>query len=433
MKKLARFLGYLSAGWSALTLFPPRRGGVVGVLWPPKAFAEAWISLRAVFGYLAVLAGFKHRDHKAAAAGLAGAVIATRHLLRVSAPRDAFAQTFGTDWWSRIPPVLRARLSQRRYVPFATDPSGARWQRDVVIGAHIETGDPLLADLWLPPVDVPPTGLAVIYLHGSGWFALDKDYYTRHFFRHLAVQGHVVMDVAYTLTPKARLTAMVADVHRAIAWMKVNAAGYGVNPDHVVLVGGSAGGHLAMLAAYTPNHPALKPRDVMVDTLVRAVVSYYGLPDLRAFHDYLNQRQSDLLNTMSWRQSSNGSLHTFLRQARLLPSYGEMILATDMIVRLLGGTPDEKPELCALGSPINHVGPHCPPTLLVQGLHDGGGMMPEVRRLHYALQEAGAVSVLIELPNTGHGFDVVFPRLSPAAQAATYDVERFLALMVREG
>ena len=115
-----------------------------------------------------------------------------------------------------------------------------------------------------------------------------------------------------------------------------------------------------------------------------------------------------------------------------MPRYGTMIPAADMIVRLLDGTPDERPELCALGSPINHVGSHCPPTLLMQGLHDNGGMMPQVRELHAALQEAGATSVLIELPNTGHGFDVVFPRLAPAAQSATYDVERFLALVISD-
>ena len=99
-------------------------------------------------------------------------------------------------------------------------------------------------------------------------------------------------------------------------------------------------------------------------------------------------------------------------------------------LRLLGGTPNEVPELYRLGSPINHVGPHCPPTLLLQGAHDMGGMVPDVRHLHWTLRQAGVPSVYVEFPDTEHGFDLIFPKWSPAAQAATYDTERFLALMV---
>jgi acetyl esterase/lipase len=101
-----------------------------------------------------------------------------------------------------------------------------------------------------------------------------------------------------------------------------------------------------------------------------------------------------------------------------------------MLTDLLGGTPEEVPHLYDLGSPIRHAGPDCPPTLLIQGGHDAGGFVPDARRLHQALRDAGVTSVLLEIPNTSHGFDLFFPRLSPAAQAATYDVERFLALMV---
>jgi len=86
-----------------------------------------------------------------------------------------------------------------------------------------------------------------------------------------------------------------------------------------------------------------------------------------------------------------------------------------------------------LGSPIHHVGPHCPPTLLLQGGHDPGGMRPDTLRLHQSLQTAGVKSIYLEYPNTGHGFDLILPRLSPAAQAATHDVERFLALVNQIG
>jgi acetyl esterase/lipase len=49
--------------------------------------------------------------------------------------------------------------------------------------------------------------------------------------------------------------------------------------------------------------------------------------------------------------------------------------------------------------------------------------------LHRKLQEAGVPSVYVEFPRTDHAFDIFLPKVSPAAQAAMYDVDRFLALM----
>ncbi len=229
------------------------------------------------------------------------------------------------------------------------------------------------------------------------------------------------MDVAYTLAPKARLHAMVADVKRAIAWMKANASEYGVDPERIVLMGGSAGGHLALLAAYTPNHSELDPADVRMDSSVRAVVSYYGPPDLRTLYDSF--RALPALAGDTWLE----------RQFKAALEWGfgfEFLPMDEWVPNFLGGTPDTVPELYRLGSPITHVGPHCPPTLLLQGAHDVSGMTPDVRRLQRALREAGVTSIHVEFPSTEHGFDTIIPRWSPAAQAATYDTERFLALMV---
>ena len=49
--------------------------------------------------------------------------------------------------------------------------------------------------------------------------------------------------------------------------------------------------------------------------------------------------------------------------------------------------------------------------------------------LHAALQAAGVPSVELRLPRTDHAFDLFLPEVSPTAQTAMYDVDRFLALM----
>ena len=419
MKKISRCLSLLST-LSALTLVHPKKGWTPLALWLPKLLAGTCSPFLGIAGGLAGLLGLAAKDWKGAATGLLGAALAARHVARVTAPHDGFRNAFGPDWEASLPSGLP--VCARRYTLLPPCPRRVPWQRDVIFGTHRETGEPLLCDLWQPPDDVPPTGLGIIYLHGSGWHYLDKDAGTRPFFRRLAEQGHLIMDVAYTLAPKADMRAMLADVKRAIAWLKTEGSEHAVNPERIVLMGGSAGAHLALLAAYAPEHGELKPADVEMDTGVRAVVSYYGPCDLLAQHRRIEEHMGDL---------GLARCREFLgRLGALAPDdAGKTLALTDLVANALGASPEEAPALYRLFSPASHVGPHCPPTLLLQGGHDLCLMLPDVRRLHQALCDAGVPSVYVEFPETEHAFDLLFP-CSPAAQAATCDTERFLALMV---
>jgi acetyl esterase/lipase len=257
-----------------------------------------------------------------------------------------------------------------------------------------------------------------VYFHGSGWYILDKDFGTRPFFRQLAAQGHVIMDVAYRLCPEVDIHGMIGDVKRAVAWMKANAERYGVNPDRVVLGGASAGGHLALLAAYTPDHPVLTPPDVQErDLSVRAVVSYYGPTDLRACYQRTGQAQ----------------LVGLPKVEIGLPGAAEMkkkMTHAGRLATLLGGHPHEVPEIYELASPVAHVHTGCPPTLLIQGESDIIAPAAATRELHRKLVEHGVPAVNIIYPLTNHAFDMLLPQVSPPTHAALYDLERFLALMM---
>jgi acetyl esterase/lipase len=440
MKKLSRLLSFISAFFGTFTLLrsPPGRAG--GLMWLPKLWAGAWAPFLALAGGLGALLGLMSGDKAAFWSGLFGALAGYRHTVRVTRQQDSFNQTFGSDWEQRIRPDLWVR-SQRPYQltqPVRPLSSG---QRNVSIGNHAEGGKPLLCDVWTPPNTTQRSGLAVIYLHGSLWQALDKDFLTRPLFGRLVHQGHVVLDLAYSLAPETNLSNMIREVKWAIGWVKSHAPEYGVNADRVVLMGNSGGAHLALLAAYTPGHPALQPMDLNINTSVRAVVSLYGITDLAAFfNEYraLNPSQpeysaqiSDDLRPHSHDQTRFDRLITHWR---LFPAYrfGNIPGSPLLLVYLLGGTLQEVPNDYRLFSPITHVGPHCPPTLQIFGDNDFVIDASHGRRLHQALQKAGIPSVYIEFPDTVHGFDQTFGvshRVAPAAQMATNDIEQFLALM----
>jgi acetyl esterase/lipase len=355
----------------------------------------------------------------AVAAGLLGAIISLIDIIRVTAPQPGFALAFGKDWQRKISPAQETHLLQKRWNMVGLPRTGEPLlERNIPFWTIPGTDRKLLCDLWQPSEGTNRSGLAFIYLHGGAWSIFDKDFYTRPFFRQLAAQGHVIMDVSYRLCPEVDIYGMVGDVKRAVAWMKANAGRYGVNPKRVVLGGSSAGGHLALLAAYTADHPRLTPQDVHgCDLSVRAVISYYGPTDLRACYEHLNQKRKIGLPMVEIGRPGSAEMKKNITDAGRIDT-------------LLGGHLHEIPEVYELASPVAHVQPGCPPTLLIQGETDIIAPIAATRELHRRLVECGVPAVNIVYPFANHGFDLLLPQVSPAAQASLYEVERFLALMV---
>lgn len=437
-----RFLSYFSLLCLLWTLVKSPPGILGGMVWLPKLLASSWAPFLAMLGGIGAVLGWISKDYDAIAAGVLAAILGIRYTIRVTRMHAGFTQAFGPNWENHIPAGIKMQLWSKRYRLIQPAAPAARGIRNINIGMSGRTDEPILCDIWQPPEDVPPSGLGIVYFHGGAWQALDKDILTRPLFRQLASQGHVIMDVAYALTPAADLTRMLGDVKQAIVWIKTHAADYGINPDRIVLMGVSGGAHLALLAAYAPHHPAFQSIDSPIDMSVRAVVSIFGIMDLCAFYqeygkanpkqpEYSSQITDDLrprIHDKTW-------MDKFLTRNRMFPAYrhANMPGGALLLVYLLGGTFKEMPEVYHLASPIEHVGPHCPPTLQILAEHDFFVMPSHGRRLHQALREAGVISVHREFPNTVHGFDQYYGvsrRIAPAAQAATYDIERFLALMV---
>jgi acetyl esterase/lipase len=227
------------------------------------------------------------------------------------------------------------------------------------------------------------------------------------------------MDVSYRLCPEVDIHGVIGDVKRAIAWVKAEASRYGVNPEKIVLGGGSAGGHLALLAAYTPGHPELTPEDLKsADLSVCGVISCYGPTDLLATCEHEDQ------------QRIFASLPTVPIGKKLDSTKSTMRVAGRLDI-LLGGWPQDAPDIYQLASPITHVHPGCPPTLLIQGNQDFVTPVDATCALYKRLVESGVPAINVVYPWTDHAFDLLLPQVSPPAQSALYDVDRFLALLLR--
>ncbi len=287
----------------------------------------------------------------------------------------------------------------------------ARVQRDVAFSTPPGRTRPLLCDLWQPPAGVLPSGLAFIYFHGSSWVVFDKDIGTRALFGRLAAQGHVVMYVAYRLFPETDIEGMVGDVRRSVAWMKAHGEPLGVKPDRIVIGGGSAGAHLALLAAYTEGNAKLTPPDMFtgtgverrqIDTSVRGVLAWYGPVDSQAcyFHFKNDVLAAKFPIRPDWNAPTPSLLVRLLGPTAHRVGFRKMS-GSDRLDWILEGT-------------IHIIVPRA-----------------SAESLRDKMRQAGAQMALLLLPRIDHAFDLFAPRWSPSARKSIWHAEHFLDLMAR--
>ncbi|MFC1879404.1 prolyl oligopeptidase family serine peptidase [Chloroflexota bacterium] len=170
------------------------------------------------------------------------------------------------------------------------------------------------------------------------------------------------------------------------------------------------------MAGYAPQHPELTPDDLKdTDLSVCGIFSYYGPSDLLDLYQHTNQQQ--------FVDRPPVPISVNLDQKKSLDDAGRLDI-------LLGGHPQDVPELYQLASPPTHIHPGCPPTLLFHGSQDILVPVSGTCTLYPKLVEAGVPAIKVIFPWTNHIFDMILPHISPPAQSALYDVDRFLALLV---
>jgi acetyl esterase/lipase len=151
------------------------------------------------------------------------------------------------------------------------------------------TGPAGTMDLHLDVYQVPsekPTPV-VIQIHGGGWIRGDRPSGSGSFGPFFAA-GMSVVAVQYRNAIDAPAPAAVQDVLCAMAWVKRNAAKYNFDSNKVVTWGGSAGGHLALMAGYAPA--SMDPPGCTDQPKVAAVIDMYGASDVAESLTYPGSR-----------------------------------------------------------------------------------------------------------------------------------------------
>ena len=405
-------------------------------LWGLKVFVSGLSPILFLAGLLFAILGFIITSIHAMLIGGLSAILFLIHILLIIQPpgtATGFEQVFGEHWEKQISPKRKVHFLSNRYAFLLPKMAEPVFNQNIPFYTIPGTDRQLLCDIWEPPQNIPHSGVAFIYLHGSAWAVLDKDFGTRPFFRRLANQGHVIMDVAYRLFPETDFMGMVHDAKHAIAWIKSNAVRYSINPQKIVIGGGSAGAHIALLAAYAEQDPTMMPADLSsFDLSVRAVISCYGQSDLAATYYHTCQHLTTHSALAQKKKGESARMPNWIRKS-MGKNFHRLGFDKDaepgMLKPMLGGNPDEKPEIYALYSPIQYVSNKCPATLILHGEQDILAPVNAIRMLYKSLKQLGVPVIMHIIPQTDHAFDLILPRISPSAHNAMYDVERFMSLM----
>jgi acetyl esterase/lipase len=244
-----------------------------------------------------------------------------------------------------------------------------------------------LLDIWRhPAMKAGDRAPVLVQIPGGAWVVNGKRPQAYPLMGRMAELGWICVSIDYSKSPRSAWPAHIIDVKRALAWVRDNIADYGGDPDFIAVTGGSAGGHLASLAALTANDERLQPGFEDADTTVQAAAPFYGVYDLTD----ANKMHEMML--------------PFLEQFVMKARYAD------------------QPELFESASPISHVHRAAPPFFVLHGESDS--VIPSVQAQAFctSLREAGAPTVCYaELPNAHHAFDIFATVRSRLAADAVAD------------
>jgi acetyl esterase/lipase len=231
----------------------------------------------------------------------------------------------------------------------------------------------------------------LLQIHGGAWVLGHKQQQALPLLNHLAARGWVCAAANYRLSPKATFPEHVIDVKLALRWIREHIAEYGGDPRFVAITGGSAGGHLAALAALTANDPEYQPGFEDADTSVQAAVPFYGV------YDFTDRQGLD---------PKRGVIR-FLERQVLKKKFADDRDAFDR------------------ASPMSRVHDAAPPFLVVHGASDSLVPVRDARHFALLLRASSKQPVCyVELPQAQHAFEIFH---SLRTRNIVQGVDRFLA------
>lgn len=234
-------------------------------------------------------------------------------------------------------------------------------------------GKDLKLDLYVPSGISNP--VLIVWIHGGVWRRGSKENVPKLFVEN----GIATASLDFRPSTEAKFPAAIHDIKGAIRFLRANSAQYGFTSGRIAIAGSSSGGHLAALAGVSNKHTELEGtigNYLKESSDVHAIIVYFGATNL----------------TSILSQSTPHGLS--VRKPGL--------------EFLLGGQPDQVPELARLASPVFHVDKSDPPLLLIHGDQDVQMPINQAHELQGEYLKLGLDVRLQVIHGAAHGGDIFY-------------------------
>ncbi|MDV5171617.1 alpha/beta hydrolase [Photobacterium rosenbergii] len=221
---------------------------------------------------------------------------------------------------------------------------------------------------------------AVLFVTGGGFMDAPKTKFIGQRVD-MARAGYVVASIDYRVVPMVTFPGMLEDIKSAVRYMRANAKKFGIDPDRIAIMGESAGGYLAAIAATTNGMKEFdKGANLDQSSDVQAAIDLYGLSDLtRVGADYSAERQ----------------------KTHESPAIPEAMLVNGIPFQA-GGSILSDLDKAAYANPITHISKNTPPFLLMHGDADPIVSPSQTKILHDALVDKGIDSTRYVIKGADH-------------------------------
>ncbi len=253
--------------------------------------------------------------------------------------------------------------------------------QDVIYGR--KHGLALTMDVFTP---TKANGKGVIFVVSGGWFS-STEAINPLLVGPLVKRGYTVFAVVHGSQPKYTVPEIVDDMNRAVRFIRFHAKKFHVDPNHLGIYGGSAGGHLSLmlgLGGKTGDPKAKDPID-RLSSRVQAVACLFPPTDFLNFGKPGNELIDRALQPPF---TAAVDFHEFdSKKALYIP-----IKDHDRLRAIMK-------EI----SPITHASAEAPPTLLIHGDKDNLVPLQQSQLMYDKLKSLGVPSELIVRKGAGHG------------------------------
>jgi acetyl esterase/lipase len=256
---------------------------------------------------------------------------------------------------------------------------------DVIYGRKF--GMALTMDVFQP---AKPNGVGIVSIMSGGWFS-SHDSIKPPLFQWLLQRGYTVFAVVHGSQPKFTIPEAIADMNRAVRFIRYHAKDYGIDPNRIGVTGGSAGGHLSLMLGTAGTEGSKDPKVTdpveKVSSRVQAVACFFPPTD------FLNYGAKGHI-ALGW-----GTL-AFLRAPF---DFHEFDKNTHAYERILD--PNVTLKIARQISPIYHISKDTPPTLIMHGDADHLVPIEQSQRFIAKLKALGVPAKLVVKHGASHGWD----------------------------